>query len=249
MMTDPWTTAPSGPREDADFPTSCSSADASASKPAALLSDTMLRAMAHLEAAQTPLALWTTMKATAADFGFDRMLVLKWDAASLRSCTPAILHDDTLAGLVDILSAGDHVGRAFAEAKPLSMRDCLDAIDGLIVPVTAHEVSGVVILVGPAPDLSPIARSVLHLLAHFSFERSYVLSRQPKRREVGSLSPRELECLRWAAAGKTDSEIGVILSISARTTRFHIENAKKKLGVATRIQAVAEALRMKAIAA
>ena len=63
------------------------------------------------------------------------------------------------------------------------------------------------------------------------------------------LSPRETECLRWAALGKTDNEIGTILTISPRTARFHIENAKKKLGVATRIQAVTEALRLRAIAA
>lgn len=249
MTTDPWTTTPVALREDADTSNSSSAADTTTAKCAPLLSDTMLKAMASLEAAQTPLALWTTMKATAVDFGFDRMLVLKWDASTLRTSSPAILHDDTLTGLVDILSAGNHVGRAFAEAKPVSIRECLDVVDGLIVPVTSHELSGVVILVGHQPDLSPIARSVLHLLAHFSFERSYVLTRLPKRKEAGALSPRELECLKWAAAGKTDSEIGMILSISARTTRFHIENAKKKLGVATRIQAVAEALRMKAIAA
>jgi DNA-binding CsgD family transcriptional regulator len=63
------------------------------------------------------------------------------------------------------------------------------------------------------------------------------------------LSAREAECLRWVALGKTDSEIAIILSISPRTARFHIENAKRKLHVATRVQAVAEALRLHAIAA
>ena len=44
----------------------------------------------------------------------------------------------------------------------------------------------------------------------------------------------------WVADGKTDFEVGKILSISPRTVRFHIRNAKTKLGVATRIQAVAK---------
>ena len=66
---------------------------------------------------------------------------------------------------------------------------------------------------------------------------------------VELLSPREAECLRLSAHGNTDGDIGRKLGISARTARFHIENAKKKLGVATRVQAVAEALRRKAIAA
>ena len=73
--------------------------------------------------------------------------------------------------------------------------------------------------------------------------------RSPKRKEFGLLSPRETECLRWAALGKTDNEIGTILSISPRTARFHVENAKRKLGVATRIQAVTAALRRGMIAA
>jgi DNA-binding CsgD family transcriptional regulator len=63
------------------------------------------------------------------------------------------------------------------------------------------------------------------------------------------LSPRETECLRLSARGKTDIQIGRVLGISPRTARFHVENAKKKLGVATRVQAVAEALRIKVIAA
>lgn len=53
------------------------------------------------------------------------------------------------------------------------------------------------------------------------------------------LSKRESECLRWVAEGKTDGEAGKILGISPRTVRFHINNAKDKPGVATRIQAVA----------
>ena len=76
-----------------------------------------------------------------------------------------------------------------------------------------------------------------------------VMNRQRSIQPDVRLSKREVECLRWAAAGKTDAEIGRILTISPRTTRFHIENAKKKLGVATRIQAVTEALRLRAIAA
>ncbi len=53
------------------------------------------------------------------------------------------------------------------------------------------------------------------------------------------LSPREFECLQWTAAGKSAWEIGRILSISHNTVTFHVENAKAKLGVRTRQQAVA----------
>lgn len=55
-----------------------------------------------------------------------------------------------------------------------------------------------------------------------------------------ALSPRELECLEWAARGKSAWEIGRLLSISRRTAAFHLDNAKTKLGVRTISQAVAK---------
>jgi LuxR family transcriptional activator of conjugal transfer of Ti plasmids len=54
-----------------------------------------------------------------------------------------------------------------------------------------------------------------------------------------ALSPRELECVEWAAQGKSAWEIGHILGISRRTAAFHLDNAKKKLGVHSICQAVA----------
>ena len=57
------------------------------------------------------------------------------------------------------------------------------------------------------------------------------------------VSRRESQILRWVAAGKSDWEIGRILKISEKTVNFHVENAKRKLGVGTRIQAVVAAMR------
>jgi LuxR family quorum sensing-dependent transcriptional regulator len=53
------------------------------------------------------------------------------------------------------------------------------------------------------------------------------------------LSPRETECLQWAAAGKSDADIAVLVGIQPATAHFHIEQAKKRLGVRTRVEAVA----------
>ena len=55
------------------------------------------------------------------------------------------------------------------------------------------------------------------------------------------LSERELEALTWSARGKTSDEIAQILGLSKRTVDFHIDNARSKLGVATRTQAVVKA--------
>jgi LuxR family transcriptional regulator, activator of conjugal transfer of Ti plasmids len=62
-----------------------------------------------------------------------------------------------------------------------------------------------------------------------------------------SLSPREFECLKWVAQGKSAWEIGHILGISRRTAAFHLDNAKAKLGVHSNCQAVARLVASKAI--
>lgn len=54
--------------------------------------------------------------------------------------------------------------------------------------------------------------------------------------DVARLTPRERDCARWAAEGKTAWETAQILSISENTVIWHVENAKKKLGVRTKCQ-------------
>jgi len=55
------------------------------------------------------------------------------------------------------------------------------------------------------------------------------------------LSEREAEALTWSARGKTSAEIAQILDLTKRTVDFHIDNARVKLGAATRIQAAIKA--------
>ena len=52
------------------------------------------------------------------------------------------------------------------------------------------------------------------------------------------LTRREIQCLKWAAAGKTDQEVADIVGISLATVRFHITNASRKLHVVGRSQAI-----------
>jgi len=58
------------------------------------------------------------------------------------------------------------------------------------------------------------------------------------------LSPREIECLYWASAGKTSSEIAIILGRSVETIRLHIKNAIAKLDASNRSHAVAKAMHL-----
>lgn len=55
------------------------------------------------------------------------------------------------------------------------------------------------------------------------------------------INQREIEALTWAARGKTSSEIAQILDLTKRTVDFHLDNARIKLGAATRIEAAVKA--------
>jgi DNA-binding response OmpR family regulator len=82
-------------------------------------------------------------------------------------------------------------------------------------------------------DFDVLAAVIASRLARIA--RSAIWPRQ------ADLGERELETLTWAARGKTFAEIGEILGLSRRTVEFHLDNARKKLGVPTRTQALIKA--------
>lgn len=90
-------------------------------------------------------------------------------------------------------------------------------------------------------DLAPEIRGMLQLLASYAFGRSIVLSEGP-RPDI-RLTRREREALQWAADGKTEWEIGELMSISEHGADKHLRSVRAKLGTATRTHAVAEAFR------
>ena len=70
------------------------------------------------------------------------------------------------------------------------------------------------------------------------------LTRAPRketRPDLVDLNEREIQTLTWAARGKTSAQIAQILGFTKRNVDFHIDNARHKLGAATRIQAVIKA--------
>jgi DNA-binding response OmpR family regulator len=82
-------------------------------------------------------------------------------------------------------------------------------------------------------DYDVLAALIMARLARVA--RSAIWSKRVVLRE------REVETLTWAARGKTFWEIGEILGLSKRTVEFHLDNARRKLGVATRTQALIKA--------
>jgi len=114
--------------------------------------------------------------------------------------------------------------------------------DGLIVPI--HEngrLAWYTGFTGRKPDLDQRTLSIMSAATHAAYSRFQELLDADTR--LSPLTPREAECLRWVAQGKTDAETAMILSISPRTVRFHVSNAKKRLGVTSRIQAVTKGMR------
>ena len=114
---------------------------------------------------------------------------------------------------------------------------------GFVVPI--FETNGNVALVslaGENVDLPEETRGAATLASIYLHNRLFTLQRMVQEDRV-ALTPREIECLHWVAAGKSDWQIGQILTISAKTVNYHVENVKRKFGVATRIQAVVAAMR------
>jgi DNA-binding NarL/FixJ family response regulator len=55
------------------------------------------------------------------------------------------------------------------------------------------------------------------------------------------LNDREIEVLTWVARGKTSAEVADVVGLSKRTIDFHLDNARVKLGAATRTEAAIKA--------
>lgn len=128
------------------------------------------------------------------------------------------------------------------------LADTVKKGDGLYVPVyKGQEPVAGFNFGGEDPDTSEITRSMLRIVAHAATERAFDLRHGAGTGLPAALSARESQCLRHVASGQADSEIGKLLGISPRTVRFHVDSAKSKLGVQSRVQAVAKALRERII--
>ena len=57
-----------------------------------------------------------------------------------------------------------------------------------------------------------------------------------------TLTSREIEILRWSAAGKTAADIAMILRMKERTVHFHVASAVQKMGVPNKTAAVVQAV-------
>lgn len=87
-----------------------------------------------------------------------------------------------------------------------------------------------------------IAKIRPRLLSYSGTIQNAICGAHDVRSIVSLLTPREIDCLNWAANGKTDAEIAEILNIARWTVVTYLQNAKIKLNCSNRTSAVATAL-------
>ena len=85
---------------------------------------------------------------------------------------------------------------------------------------------------------------ICQIIGAFAFEAARRLCgvRSMESDQVPSLTARQRDCVLWAARGKTDWEISVILSISHETVIQHLKHARERYGVQKRAMLAVRAL-------
>lgn len=126
---------------------------------------------------------------------------------------------------------GFHTGIAMALHLPEGKHFMLGVDRDRALPSDRHELTRVV------ADLQLFAVHALDAALR-------VLVPAASSPDAPSLTPRELEALRWTMEGKTAWEVGSILGITERTAVLHVNNAMRKLGCVNKHQAVLKALRL-----
>jgi DNA-binding CsgD family transcriptional regulator len=127
-------------------------------------------------------------------------------------------------------------------------REAMQVANSLVIPIhNANGFAGFVSLffADSTPPHASLRRS-LEIVAIYALEKAKDLhGLQPDHAgwdQPCELTARQREALAFMAQGKTDWEIGKILGISEKTANNHLDAVKRKLGVATRAQAVARAV-------
>jgi DNA-binding CsgD family transcriptional regulator len=116
--------------------------------------------------------------------------------------------------------------------------------EGIVVPTRAADGNlGAVCFGGDRGALSAIEQIALVLIARCAFEAAdRIKSNGAKGEAAPILTAREIECLTFLVRGHDDKQIARLTRLSVRTVRFHMTNARQKLGANSRIHLAAIAM-------
>lgn len=217
---------------------------------------TIATLIANLARTSRPESVWQELHQAAAKFGFTHLMVVETSGPVLTSLY-STFHDTTvdevrampdLAGnpLVAraqvseepfVKSELPQAARGYARFGTLGLPSDFEAMEAVVVPV--HEDRRPIGWICFARSEIGVDARTLHTLAVAGYA-AWVHGSALKRHSLdkATLTPREVECLRLVANGLNDDQVGEILGITGRTVRFHVGNAKSKLGVRSRIQAI-----------
>lgn len=120
-------------------------------------------------------------------------------------------------------------------------------LSGHVVPLPTLDGSVAAISFGGRdPECSEEARDALTFAASYAVGRLLHVPRASLDAEV-RITAREADCLLWAAEGKSDWDIAIILGITRSTVLKHIRSAREKLDAVNRTHAVVKAMRRRLI--
>lgn len=224
--------------------------------------------LAHMSAQGDKTRIWNQVISFAFRFGYSNLAVVRLPARQVHSAPEMIFADPYIcndevgsdwllqdhqncwqAALERKYPQHTHaplvrfVGDEAAQIAPLHVLD----MQRLVVPIFDHEVPvGVAVYYGESADASSLASAMLHVVTSCAFLQA---TKKPSHAPStwSELSIRERQCLSYIASSFDDDEIANLLGISRRTVRFHVDSAKRKLGVRSRVNAVLEAIKLRYI--
>jgi DNA-binding CsgD family transcriptional regulator len=231
----------------------------------------LTEALTRIHAATSAAGVWTALKELGASFGYTYLMAAEVPPSGKGLLDAVVYSDWRNKASAEMVRSPDRIQHPFvcfaaSSHSPFTVNElrALEVFrdtdwslhlpenilggDGLIVPVhRASELMGGMVFGGEKPDTSPLVRALLQVASHAAVDRVDGLKNQTVPPTALTLSARETQCLTYIAAGHEDEEISRILGISPRTVRFHVDSAKAKLGVNSRVQAVTKALRARLI--
>jgi LuxR family quorum-sensing transcriptional regulator LasR len=172
----------------------------------------------------------------------------KYDASNFAYVDPTVIH--CVVSSIPLIwepsiFASEKQKEMYEEACAYGLRS------GLTLPFHgANSEQGMLCFVNDAKPgvrfMEEAAKSMgeLALFRDFVFEATLLFMAKPTEQKTVMLTSRELECLKWCAAGKSSWEIARILHRSEAVVNFHFSNIRRKLDTTTRRQSVVKAIRL-----
>ncbi|MBU0726523.1 MAG: LuxR family transcriptional regulator [Alphaproteobacteria bacterium] len=160
-----------------------------------------------------------------------------------------VIADCNISRKPQVWNVRDYLAQAASEPEQRLLRDAIDVgVDkGISIPIYGGSGDyGLVTFVwdGSAREMEALTAAMLQdctLVAnHFHLTLRNKIGTEFLMQEELKLTARELEVLKWVAAGKTQDEISEILTVSMHTVKFHIYNAHSKLNVFSTPHAIAK---------